>query len=85
MELEPCLEKATLTAVEFLLKDWVPSFNVRFIWIYIGLIFSYGVIIFFIIKPQIILHKAIKAGLVVLYFAGVFCRIMGGSGDYVAW
>ena len=85
MRLEPCLEKATLTAVEFLLKDWVSSFNIRFIWIYIGLIFSYMVVIFFVVKPQFILNKFLKGGLVLLYFAGVFCRIMGGSGDHVAW
>lgn len=85
MNLEPCLQKATLTAVEFLLKKWQSGFNIRFIWIYLGLIFSYAVTLFFIIKPQYILHKYAKAGLVALYLAGTFCRIMGGSGGHVAW
>lgn len=40
---------------------------------------------FFIIKPQYTLHKALKAVLICLYLAGAFSRIMGGSGGHVAW
>lgn len=85
MDLEPCLSKASLTAVEFLLKKWNFSFNIRFIWIYLGLIFSYTVVIFFIIKPQYEVHRFLKVFLIALYLAGTFSRIMGGSGGYIAW
>lgn len=85
MKLQPCLSKATLTAVEFLLKKWNFSFNIRFIWIYLGLLFSYMVVGFFIIKPNYEVNRILKAFLVGLYLAGTFCRIMGGSGGYVAW
>jgi hypothetical protein len=67
-----------------LLKQWNFSFNIRYIWIYLGLVFSYMVIIFFIIKPQFTVHRFLKAGLVALYLAGTFCRIMGGSGGRIA-
>lgn len=85
MVLEPCLSKASLTAVEFLLKKWYFSFNIRYIWIYIGLVFSYAVVLFFIMRPKYVVHRLVKAGLVALYLAGAFSRIMGGSGGYVAW
>ena len=67
------------------MKDWITSFSVRFVWIYIGLVISYGVVIFFVIKPQFVLSKFMKGGLVILYFGGVFSRIMGGSGGEIAW
>lgn len=43
------------------------------------------VVIFFIIKPSYVVNRILKAGLVALYLAGTFCRIMGGSGGHVAW
>ena len=43
------------------------------------------VIIFFIVKPQYVVHRVLKTILVALYLAGTFSRIMGGSGGYVAW
>jgi hypothetical protein len=43
------------------------------------------VIIFLLIKPKFIIHKYIKIFLILLYTTGVFIRIMGGSGDYIAW
>jgi hypothetical protein len=85
MALKPCLGKATLTAVQYLLKMWFASFSVRFVWIYIGLAVSYAVVIFFVVKPLSVLHRFLKAGLIALYLTGVFVRIMGGSGDYIAW
>lgn len=49
------------------------------------MVFSYAVVIFFIVKPKYVVNRLAKAGLVALYLAGAFSRIMGGSGGYVAW
>ena len=84
LTLSPCISKPTLTAVEFLFKDWVFSFNIRFIWIYIGLLFSYFVMIFFLLRPHKTLHIGFKIALLILYFMGVGCRAMGGTGGSIS-
>lgn len=84
LELEPCLSKPTLTAVEFLFKKWFFSFNIRYIWMYIGLVFSYSVVVFFLVKPHYYVRTPLKVALLLLYVAGIICRIMGGSGAHIA-
>ena len=65
-------------------KDWVFSFNIRFIWVYIGLLFSYAVVIYFILRPNKQIHIAVKVVLIVLYLTGIGARAMGGSGGDIS-
>jgi len=59
------------------MKNWVSSWLLRFIWIYIGIGVAYAVIIFFLIKPTKNLHQYFYIGLIVLYFLGVGVRAIG--------
>ncbi len=79
LRLEPCLGKSTLPGLEFLMKNWVSSWVLRFVWAYIGIAIAYTVIIFFLIKPLKTLHPYIYIGLLVLYFMGVGIRGFGKS------
>ena len=60
-------------------------FAIRFSWIYIGLVLTYIITIFLLIKPTYQIHRILKIVLILLYLTGAFSRIMGESGDYVAY
>jgi hypothetical protein len=77
--MSPCLSKTTLPGVEFLWKKWISSWVYRFIWIYIGIIIAYAVIIYLILNPLKSLHKYVYRGLIFLYFVGVGLRGIGKS------
>lgn len=79
LRLEPCLGKSTLPGLEFLMKNWVGSWVLRFIWIYIGIVIAYVLIIFLLIKPLKQLNNYIYMAILVLYFIGVGVRGMGKS------
>lgn len=77
LRLQPCLGKSNLPGLEFLMKNWVSSWVLRFVWIYIGIMIAYVVMVFFLIKPNKSLHPYIYIGLLVLYLAGVGVRAIG--------
>jgi hypothetical protein len=72
--LEPCLGKSPLPGLEFLMKNWITSWILRFIWIFIGILFAYALIIFFLLKPLKKLNKYIYMGLIGLYLMGIGAR-----------
>lgn len=75
--LTPCLTKTVLPGLQFILKNWVPSFVWRFIWIYLGIIVAYIIIIYFILRSNTKIHQYFYYGLILLYLMGVGCRGMG--------
>jgi hypothetical protein len=59
------------------MKNWVSSWILRFIWIYIGIGIAYAVMIFFLLRPSKNLHHYFYIGLLALYFLGVGARAIG--------
>jgi uncharacterized phage infection (PIP) family protein YhgE len=75
--LEPCLGKSTLPGLEFLMKSWITSWVPRFIWVYLGIIIAYTIIVYFLIKPIKNLNKYIYIVMLILYLIGVGLRGIG--------
>jgi hypothetical protein len=75
--LEPCLGKSTLPGLEFLMKNWITSWILRFIWAYLGILIAYGITIFLLIKPLKKLNKYVYFVLIGLYILGIGIRGIG--------
>lgn len=75
--LEPCLGKSTLPGLEFLMKNWITSWILRFVWAYLGILIAYGITIFFLIKPLKKLNKYVYFVFIGLYLFGIGIRGIG--------
>ena len=73
-----CLGIPPLPSLQYLWKDWVDAFLLRFTWIYFGMLVCYCLTIYFLIRPMKKLHIAVYVILIVLYLLGVGGRAMGG-------
>ncbi len=77
LQLDPCLSRSTFPSLTFILKNQKSSFTLRFIWVYIGIVIAYTLIIYLVIKPKSNLHKYMYGCLFMLYLAGIGVRSLG--------
>jgi len=77
--LEPCIGKTNLPGLEFIMKNWIRSWIFRFVWIYIGIVIAYALVIYLLVMPGKLINKYLYAVIIFLYFVGVGLRGIGKS------
>lgn len=77
LQLDPCLSRSNFPSLTFILKRLTASFSWRFVWVYIGIVLAYGLIIYLIIRPKVRMPQYLYIIWFLLYLAGVGARGLG--------
>lgn len=77
LKLDPCISRTLSPSLAFLLKKMNPSFNWRFVWIYIGMVIAYILITFLLIRPKTKMPTFLYVIYLILYLGGIGARSLG--------
>lgn len=77
LKLDPCLSRSSFPSLTYLMKNEPSSFIWRFVWVYIGIVIAYVLIVYLTIKPKTGIPRYTYVCLILLYIAGVGVRAMG--------
>jgi hypothetical protein len=77
LQLDPCLSRSSFPSLTYLMKNEPSSFMWRFVWVYVGILIAYALIIYLVIRPKADIPRYAYVCLILLYLAGVGVRALG--------
>lgn len=74
LQLDPCISWTTFPSLNYIFKQDISTFLLKFVWVFISIAIDYVVIIYFVMRPKNRVNKYIYAVLLILYLVSLGLR-----------